>query len=102
MHCDRGNVTVGAGPLPKELEPADALTLGIYTPVVPMGRTVNAAMTEEEQQQRAEYGKSAFRFDKEAGRRPVDQSWAFYLRVMQANDAMAWSSPTWVGGSPPL
>lgn len=25
----------------------------------------------------------------------------YYLRVRQANDAMAWSSPTWVGGFPP-
>ena len=74
VHCDRGNVTVGAGPLPKELEPADTLTLGMYTPVVPVGRTVNAAMTEEEQQQQADYSKSAFRFDKDAGRRPVDQT----------------------------
>ena len=25
----------------------------------------------------------------------------YYLRVRQANDAMAWSSPTWIGGFPP-
>lgn len=25
----------------------------------------------------------------------------YYLRVVQANDAMAWSSPVWIGGHPP-
>ena len=24
----------------------------------------------------------------------------YYVRVLQANDAMAWSSPIWVGGDP--
>jgi len=74
VHCDHGIISVGAGPLPKELEPADALTKGMYTPVVPVGRTVNSAMTEEEQAEQAEYSKTAFRYDKEANRRPVDQS----------------------------
>ncbi len=74
VHCDNGLVSIGAGPLPTELEPADTLTKGVYTPVVPVGRTVNAAMTEAEQAQQADYSKVAFRFDKEANRRPVDQS----------------------------
>lgn len=30
-----------------------------------------------------------------------DQGDYYYLRVEQANDAMAWSSPIWVGGFPP-
>ncbi|MDA0791697.1 MAG: hypothetical protein O2780_19850 [Proteobacteria bacterium] len=74
VHCNHGSVTVGAGPLPKELEPADTLTKGAYTPVVPVGRTVNAAMTDEEKQEQEAYSKAAFRFDKEAGKRPVDQT----------------------------
>lgn len=74
LHCDHGNVTVGAGPLPTELEPADMLTKGMYTPVVPVGRTVNAAMTEEDQAEQAEYSKAAFRFDKVRNRRPVEQT----------------------------
>lgn len=74
VRCDQGQITVGAGPLPAELEPADALTKGIYTPVVPVGRTVNAAMTEAEQAEQGEYSAAAFRFDKEAERRPVEQT----------------------------
>lgn len=74
VHCDHGQITVGAGPLPEALEPADALTKGMYTPIVPVGRTVNAAMTDEEKEEQAEYGKTAFRFDKEANRAPVSQS----------------------------
>ena len=72
--CDHGQITVGAGPLPTALEPADALTKGMYTPVVPVGRTVNAAMTDDEKEEQAAYGKGAFRFDKEANRAPIDQS----------------------------
>ncbi len=74
VHCNYGTVTVGAGPLPTELEPADTLTKGAYTPVVPVGRTVNAVMTDDEKKQQEEYSKAAFRFDKVAGRRPVDQT----------------------------
>jgi hypothetical protein len=74
VHFDHGLVTVGAGPLPKELEPADALTKGLFTPVVPVGRTVNVSMTEAEQEEFGLYNKTAFRFDKVANRRPVDQT----------------------------
>jgi hypothetical protein len=74
VHCNHGQVTVGAGPLPEELEPADALTKGCYTPVVPVGRDVTTALTDEDQTKKAEYSKAAFRFDKVAGKRPVDQS----------------------------
>ncbi|MEM7019893.1 MAG: hypothetical protein AAF512_21465, partial [Pseudomonadota bacterium] len=74
VRCDHGQLTVGAGPLPDELEPADALTQGEYTPVVPVGRTVNVAMTDAEKEEQAAYSKVAFRFDKEAGKAPVSQS----------------------------
>ena len=69
-----GQITVGAGPLPDELGPADMLTKGEYTPVVPVGRTVNAAMTDAEKDEQGNYSKSAFRFDKEAGKAPVSQT----------------------------
>ena len=71
---DRGEVSVGAGVLPEGLGPADQLTLGEYVPTVPVGRTVNAVMSKEETSQQAVYSKSAFRFDKELGRRAVEQS----------------------------
>lgn len=74
IHCDHGAVTVGAGPLPEALQPADTLTKGMYTPVVPVGRTVNAAMTDADKEEQTAYSAAAFRFDKEAGARPVDQT----------------------------
>ncbi len=74
VKCNRGQITVGAGPLPKELEPADALTKGDYTPVVPVGRTVNASLTEEDQAELAAYSKTAFRYDKIAKKATVDKS----------------------------
>lgn len=74
VRCSRGAITVGAGALPQEFEPADHLTKGVYTPVVPVGRTVNTAMSAEEQEEQAAYGKAAFRYDKVAGRAPVEQS----------------------------
>ena len=72
--CDHGEITVGAGPLPKELEPADMLTKGKYTPVVPVGRTVNAALTDEEKVMQGEYSKSAFKRDEHTQEFPVQQS----------------------------
>ena len=42
--------------------------------MVPVGRTVNAAMTEDEQAEQTAYSKAAFRFDKEAGKPPVEQT----------------------------
>ena len=74
VRCEHGQVTVGAGPLPKDLEPADTLTKGLYTPVVPVGRTVNAAMTDTEKAEQAAYTKSAFRRDADTGQPPVSQS----------------------------
>jgi len=74
IRCDRGAVTVGSGPLPEALQPADTLTKGIYTPVVPVGRTVNAAMTDSDKAEQAEYSKTAFRRDEATGLPPVGQS----------------------------
>jgi hypothetical protein len=74
VRCEYSRITVGAGPLPNELEPADALTKGLYTPVVPLGRTVNAAMTEEDKAEQAAYSKSAFQKDEKTNQRPVAQS----------------------------
>lgn len=74
VRCDHGEVTVGAGPLPESLAPADALTLGKYTPVVPVGRTVNALMTEAEQAAQAAYSKAAFRREADTGKHPVNQT----------------------------
>lgn len=74
VHVNHGQITVGAGPLPTELEPADHLTRGIYTPVVPVGRTVNAAMTDADKAEQATYSKAAFRRDPASGAFPVQQT----------------------------
>ena len=74
VRFDRGEVAVGAGPLPENLGPADQLTKGEYVPVVPVGRTVNAAMTDEEKAEQASYSRLAFKPDEETGKSPVDQS----------------------------
>ena len=74
VQVSHGEITVGAGPLPESLQPADMLTKGEYTPVVPVGRTVNAAMTEQEKKEQESYAKAAFRYDKTLGKRPVEQS----------------------------
>ena len=74
VRCDHGQLTVGAGALPKELEPADALTKGAYTPVVPVGRTVNAAMTDAEKAEQSEYARTAFRRDPTTGELPVTRT----------------------------
>ena len=71
---DRGEVAVGAGPLPEHLGLADQLTKGEYVPVVPVGRTVNAVMTEEEKAEQANYRRLAFQADERSGQFPVNQS----------------------------
>ena len=60
VQVDHGCITVGAGPLPDEKGPADALTKGPYGRVIPVGRTVDAALTDEEKRQRDAYSKLAF------------------------------------------
>jgi hypothetical protein len=65
---------VGAGKLPESLEPADTLTKGMYTPIIPVGRTVNAALTEKEKQELVTYNKAIFSWDNNANRKLVEQS----------------------------
>lgn len=74
VRVDHGRITVGAGPLPAALEPADHLTRGTYTPVVPVGRTVNAALTEADRAGQAAYSKVAFAKDAQTGEFPVNQA----------------------------
>ena len=74
VSCKFGELKVGAGPVPDELGDPDFLTSAMYTPVVPVGRTVNASMTENEKKEQEEYVRSAFRFDKELNLRPVEQT----------------------------
>lgn len=74
VRCDHGQITVGAGALPEALQPADGLTLGMYTPIVPVGRTYNAVMSDAEKAEQEAYSAAAFRFDKVAMRAPVVQS----------------------------
>ena len=73
VKCVNGSFTVGAGPLPESLGPADMLTKGQYTPVVPVGRTVNAAMDEVDQKAQRAYSRVAFAPDGD-GKPPVNQS----------------------------
>lgn len=74
VHLETGRMTIGAGPLPPALGPADALTVGDYSAIIPVGRTVNALMSETDRAQSEAYAARAFRFDKVAGRRPVERS----------------------------
>lgn len=74
VRCDHGSITVGAGPLPADLEPADMLTKGSYTPVVPVGRTVNAAMTDEDLAEQKRYQREAFSPASNGGEAPVTQT----------------------------
>ena len=60
--------------MPEHLGLADQLTKGEYVPVVPVGRTVNAVMTEEEKAEQANYRRLAFQADERSGQFPVNQS----------------------------
>merc|ERR1712232_197562 len=53
--ADHGRVTVGEGSFPEEHGEADMLTKGQYIPNLGGGRTVNAALDEEEKKLLAEY-----------------------------------------------
>jgi hypothetical protein len=59
--CQYGAITIGAGALPERYEPADYLTKGPLTPIYPVGRTVNAAMTDEDNEEQDGYRRSAFK-----------------------------------------
>ena len=63
VRCDQGAVTIGSGVLPTELGPADTYTIAPWMVVTPLGRTVNAVMTDEEKEEQAQYIKSAFSKD---------------------------------------
>lgn len=71
VRCDRGAITVGYGALPDRLQQADFQNRGEYTPVVPVGRTVEAAMSESDRQEQRSYLRQAFRYDAEKGEKPV-------------------------------
>ena len=74
VKVSKGNLVVGSGPLPRALGEPDQLTFGDYRPTLPVGRTVNAAMSEDDQQSQAGYSKSAFQYDKESERPVIQQS----------------------------
>ncbi|MCY3857968.1 MAG: hypothetical protein OXG25_03570 [Gammaproteobacteria bacterium] len=74
VRCRQGKLTVGAGPLPEDSQPADMLTKAMYAPVVPVGRTVVANMTDAEKEAQDGYQRVAFRFDKELNVRPAEQT----------------------------
>ncbi len=74
VRCRQGQFVVGAGPLPSESQPADTLTKAMYTPVIPVGRTVVVNMTDAEKAAQTAYQKQAFRFDKELNMRPAEQT----------------------------
>ena len=62
VHLNYGQITVGAGPVPEELQPADVLTKGQYTPVVPVGRTVESGgMTKEDTEEKKAFSAAAFK-----------------------------------------
>ncbi|MCY3885603.1 MAG: hypothetical protein OXG24_11900 [Gammaproteobacteria bacterium] len=73
IRCDRGSITVGSGKLPDHLQPANFQNKGEYVPVVPVGRTVEASMTEEDRKQQRDYSRTAFRHDAEKGEQPFFQ-----------------------------
>lgn len=74
VRCRQGKLIVGAGPLPEDSQPADMLTKAMYAAVIPVGRTVNAAMTDDEKATQEGYVRQAFRYDKELKLRPAEQT----------------------------
>jgi hypothetical protein len=65
-----GEVTVGSGVLPKDMEPADHLSFGLYDPIINVGRTVNPAMNEADLASQNKYREAAFAPDPDA-KKPV-------------------------------
>ncbi len=59
VQAKHGQIIVGAGPLPADMQP-DALTKGPYSRVIAVGRTVEAALTDAEKEQKNAYVKTAF------------------------------------------
>ena len=50
------------------------LTMAMYSPVIPVGRTVVASMTDDEKEAQNVYQQQAFRYDKELSLRPAEQT----------------------------
>ena len=74
VHCHLGSITVGTGSLPDHLQPADFQNRGEYIPVLPVGRTVETTMTDEDREEQKNYFRSAFRVEK--GMEPIFvQTW---------------------------
>jgi hypothetical protein len=65
-----GEVTVGSGVLPKDMEPADHLSFGLYDPIINVGRTVNPAMNEADLASQNKYREAAFAPDPNA-KKPI-------------------------------
>jgi len=74
VHCNNGDVSVGFGTLPEELGAPNYLTQLMYTPTVPVGRTVNAIMSDAEKEEQGVYSGVAFGVEVEEGETPVRQS----------------------------
>ncbi|MXW53102.1 MAG: hypothetical protein F4Z66_03775 [Gammaproteobacteria bacterium] len=73
VRCDKGSITVGSGSLPVHLQPAMFQYKGDYVPVVPVGRTVEASMNEEDRSEQRDYSRTAFRHDTDKGEEPFFQ-----------------------------
>lgn len=63
VHLSHGEITVGYGVSPEEFGNPNYYNQALYTPVVPVGRTVEAAMTEADSEGKAAYSKAAFGVD---------------------------------------
>lgn len=73
VRCDKGTITVGSGSLPDHLQPANFQNKGEYVPVVPVGRTVDAAMSEDDRNEQRDYSRVAFRHNADEGEKPFFQ-----------------------------
>ena len=73
IRCELGEITVGYGELPERLQPADFQNRGEYVPVVPVGRTVEAAMSDDDRKEHQTYLRGAFHYDANKGEKPVFQ-----------------------------
>lgn len=73
IRCDKGSITVGSGSLPDHLQPANFQNKGEYVPVVPVGRTVEASMTEDDRTDQRDYSRIAFRHNADKGEKPFFQ-----------------------------
>ncbi|MFP6581617.1 MAG: hypothetical protein VCD00_03585, partial [Candidatus Hydrogenedentota bacterium] len=66
--CFHGEVTVGFGPLPEKYGEPGYYNEGLYTPILPVGRTVNPAMTDADKKEQGTYLAEAFK-----DRKPTDK-----------------------------